>query len=154
MRNSPPCDALPDERLRLIATSYRRLTGKDLVVAQDADTLRQALWEAPRAIVAHGIENDPIFFYGNRLALQLFEMDFATFVRLPSRCSAEPVEQAARTRLLERVTRQGYVDDYCGVRITASGKRFMIAAATVWNLRDEAGDYGGQAATFSDSRKL
>ncbi len=96
----------------------------------------------------------PGFFYGNRLALQLFEMDFAAFTRLPSRLSAEPLERDARARLLERVAQQGYVEDYSGVRISGSGQRFMIAAATVWNLADEDGCYRGQAAVFPEWEPL
>lgn len=156
MPNLPPSDAGLDERLRLIVTSYRRLTGRELVAGmwQDAASLRQALWEAPHAIVAHGTGDDPVFFYGNRLALQLFEMDFAAFTRLPSRLSAEPLERDARARLLERVAQQGYVEDYSGVRISGSGQRFMIATATVWNLADEDGCYRGQAAVFSEWEPL
>ncbi|HEX5364606.1 MAG TPA: MEKHLA domain-containing protein [Gallionella sp.] len=176
MRSSPPSDPALDERLRLIVDSYRRLTGKELLdpqaatfvgaasaamaslhdggIAAEAAPTKQALWEAPRAIVAHGTEDDPVFFYGNRLALELFDMDFAAFTRLPSRYSAEPLERAERARLLERVTQRGYVDDYAGVRIGASGKRFTINAATVWNLLDEAGKLHGQAATFSDWQPL
>ncbi|HEX5338761.1 MAG TPA: MEKHLA domain-containing protein [Gallionella sp.] len=152
MQSLPPSDAALDERLRLIVASYRRLTGKHLIadVPQEAAGLRQAVWEAPCAILAHGTEDDPVFFYGNRMALQLFEMGFEEFARLPSRCSAEPLERAERARLLARVTQQGYVDDYSGVRIASSGKRFVINAATVWNLVDEAGNYCGQAATFTD----
>ncbi|HXU93778.1 MAG TPA: MEKHLA domain-containing protein [Gallionella sp.] len=110
--------------------------------------LRSALWEAPRAIVAHGTEADPVFFYGNRLALQLFEMSFEEFARLPSRLSAEPLAQEARVKLLEKVVKQGYVDGYSGMRIASSGRRFMISDCTVWNLVDEAGAVHGQAATF------
>ena len=69
-------------RLVLIAESYRRLTGRPLVAA--AGNLGE-LWTAPRVVVAHGTEADPVFFYGNRLALELFELDFAAFTRLPSR---------------------------------------------------------------------
>lgn len=136
--------------MRLIVDSYRRLTGKPLLDAEPSNdtALRLALWNAPRAIVAHGTEADPVFFYGNRLALELFEMSFEDFARLPSRYSAEPLEREARARLLGRVTQQGYVDDYAGVRIAASGKRFMIEAATVWNLIDDAGGLHGQAAVF------
>ena len=50
--------------------------------------------------------------------------------------------------LMESVARQGFVDDYSGVRISGGGRRFMITDATVWNLVDEAGVYHGQAATF------
>jgi len=150
MPSLPPSDARLDERLRLIVESYRRLTGKSLLdnVPSDIAALRAAVWNAPRAIVAHGTEDDPIFFYGNRLALQLFEMSFDEFARLPSRASAEPLAQEARVKLLEKVTRQGYVDDYSGMRIAKSGRRFMITDTTVWNLADENGLLHGQAAVF------
>lgn len=136
--------------MRLIVASYQRLTGKALCddIPSDTDGLRDTVWSAPRAIVAHGTEEDPRFFYGNRLALQLFEMGFDEFTRLPSRLSAEPLAQEARVRLLEKVAQQGYVDGYSGMRIAKSGKRFMIADTTVWNLSDEHGQHQGQAAVF------
>lgn len=153
MPSSKPSDSVPIERLRLIAESYQRLTDKPLIgeVSADGEALRRALWEAPRAIVAHGTEADPIFFYGNRLALQLFEMSFEEFARLPSRLSAEPLALEAREKLLEKATRQGYVDGYSGMRIAKSGRRFMITDCTVWNLADEAGALHGQAAVFVPS---
>lgn len=136
--------------MRLIVSSYQRLTGKALIdnVPSDIAALRAAMWNTPRAIVAHGIEDDPIFFYGNRLALQLFEMSFGEFVCLPSRLSAEPVAQEAREKLLNKVTQQGYVDNYSGMRIAGSGTRFMITQTTIWNLVEENGLYRGQAAVF------
>lgn len=142
-----------EDTLRLIVESYQRLTGKPLLehllpCRGNDNELRTALWEAPRAIVAHGTEADPIFFYGNRAALQLFEMSEDEFARLHSRLSAEPMAQEARVKLLEKVSRQGYVDGYSGMRIAKSGRRFMITDTTVWNLLDEAGGYHGQAAVF------
>ena len=146
MPSSRPSDA----KLRLIVESYQRLTGKPLipVVPFDTDEFRTALWNAPRAIVAHGTEADPIFFYGNRMALDAFAMTKEEFTLLPSRLSAEPMAQEARVKLLEKVTQQGYVDGYSGMRIAKSGRRFMIVDATVWNLLDEAGVHHGQAAVF------
>lgn len=85
------------------------------------------------------------------MALQLFEMSFDEFTLLPSRLSAEPPGQEARVKLLDKVTRQGYVDGYSGIRIAKSGKRFMITDTTVWNLADEGVLYG-QAATFIESK--
>jgi hypothetical protein len=76
-------------------------------------------------------------------------MSEEAFARLPSRLSAEPLAQDMRVKLLEKVTQQGYVDGYSGVRIASSGKRFMITDTTVWNLVDAAGGYHGQAAVFS-----
>lgn len=134
-----------DARLALIAESYQQLTGKQLLEAFDP----QAMWSAPCAIVAHGTEDDPVFFYGNQAALRVFGMSFAEFTSLPSHLSAEPLERQARARLLERVTTEGFVDDYSGMRIAGNGNRFMITDATVWNLIDAAGVQHGQAATFA-----
>ena len=92
MNDVPPDAALNDARLALIAGSYHRLTGKSLLEVFDP----LSMWYAPCAIVAHGTEDDPVFFYGNHLALQLFEMSFAEFVRLPSRLSVEPLGREAR----------------------------------------------------------
>lgn len=131
-----------------IADSYERLTGKPLV--EGGGDVVETLWSAPLAIVAHGTEADPIFFFGNRTALALFEMDFDDFTRLPSRLSAEPLLREERAHLLERVTRDGIITDYAGVRISATCKRFRIANAAVWNLTDGYGAPAGQAAAFSD----
>lgn len=131
-----------------IAESYLRLTGVPLVVPA-ADVVG-ALWSAPIAVVAHGTESDPIFFFGNRTALGLFEMTFEDFTRLPSRFSAEPLARDERSRLLDRVTRDGWINDYEGVRISATGKRFRISNAAVWNLTDSCGNALGQAAAFAN----
>lgn len=141
-----------DKRLALIADSYRRLLGQDLLIA--GENLAEAMWFAPRVIVAHGTEADPVFFYGNRMALEAFEMSFADFTRLPSRFSAEPLAREERARLLARVSRDGYIDDYAGVRISATGQRFRIAQAVVWNLIDADGVVHGQAASFTNWQPL
>lgn len=137
--------ALHDARLRLIAQSYQNLTGKALLKTSFSP---DSMWDAPQAIVAHGTQNDPVFFYGNRRALELFGMSWAEFIRLPSRLSVEPEASDARTVLMETVTRQGFVEGYSGMRITKNGTRFMIRNATIWNLVDAQGVYYGQAATF------
>ena len=108
-----------------------------------------ALWAAPIAIVAHGVETDPVFFFGNRRALAVFDTDVARFIGMPSRLSAETPLQAERRALLDRVARHGFIDDYAGTRISATGRRFQIERAIVWNLVDGAGERHGQAATFS-----
>ena len=52
--------------------------------------------------------------------------------------------------LLAAVTACGFIDDYSGVRISKTGRRFKIARATVWNLLTEDGRPGGQAAMFNE----
>ncbi len=142
--HSPDLTTELSYKLMLISESFHRLTGRPLL----DDALPESLWSAPRVIVAHGTEADPVFFYGNRMALDVFEMDFANFTQLPSRYSAEPMNRDERARLLERVSRDGYIDDYAGVRISATGQRFRIEQAVVWNLVDADGKLHGQAATF------
>lgn len=134
-------------RLCLIAESHERLTGRPL--APDTVDPTEALWIAPRVIVAHGTEADPIFFFGNRAALDRFETTLDAFTAMPSRLSAEPMLREERQALLDRVTRDGFIDDYSGIRISAGGRRFRIEQATVWNLIDAQGAIHGQAATFN-----
>lgn len=133
-------------KLDLIAQSYLRLTGRTLVTST-ADPA-SALWTAPRVIVAHGIQADPIFFFGNCAALDRFEVTLDAFTAMPSRLSAEPLLREERQALLDRVSRDGFIDDYSGIRVSATGCRFRIEQATVWNLIDEQGAIHGQAATF------
>lgn len=140
-------NAPSEQQLRLIAESHERLTGRQLV--ESGGDIRSTLWNAPAAVVAHGTEPDPIFFYGNAIALSLFELPFEQFTQLPSRLSAEPLHRDERARLLDRVTSDGFIDDYAGIRVSSTGGRFRIEQATVWNLVDPAGRLHGQAATFS-----
>jgi len=141
------------ERLALIAESFERLAGRPLVeLARNG--LEQAMWGAPRAIVAHGTEAEPLFFYGNRVALELFAMTAAEFIGLPSHRSAEPALREARAQMLAGLERSGIVNGYEGVRVAADGRRFAIAGAHVWNLVDGHGIRHGQAASFAEWRFL
>lgn len=133
----------------MLIASYRHLTGRDLVEAGGSPAAAaQRLYEAPFAVVSHDTAPDPLFNYANRRALALFEMPWEGFIGMPSRLSAEAPQREERERLLERVKKTGFIDDYRGVRITGKGRRFLIQGATVWNLYDAAGNYRGQAARF------
>ena len=137
------------EHAELLLQSYYRLTQKPLLTPTGVnENIGQMLYEAPCGLVSHTTDDDPIFNYANQTALRLFEMDWVSFTSLPSRQSAEHVVQEERKRLLARVSENGFIDDYRGVRISASGKRFMIEDATVWNMIDENDVYRGQAAVF------
>ena len=63
-------------------------------------------------------------------------------------CPPIPVSQAARDALMAKVTAQGFVDDYPSIRVSASGRRFVIEQTTIWNLVDDQGHYQGHAAKF------
>lgn len=133
----------------LILDSHVRLLGRPLMPAADGAGAAERLYRAPLAVLAHDARPDPVFFYANLAAQRLFEMPWHDLVRLPSRLSAEPLARDERQRLLDRVARHGCIDDYAGVRISATGRRFRIAGATVWNLLDAQGCLVGQAAAFA-----
>lgn len=137
-----------DSHARLLWSSYKRWTGRDLVELQPGISLREQLDTAPCIILSHGTEADPVLNYGNEAAKRLWEMDEEQFAKTPSRLTAEPMEREERERFFEQVTTNGYVDDYTGIRISRTGKRFYIKQATVWNLIGDDGIYHGQAATF------
>jgi hypothetical protein len=99
--------------------------------------------------VSHATEADPVFWFANRAAQALWEMDWEHFTRTPSRLSAEPDERATREALLRRAAERGYIEDYRGVRVSASGRRFAIEGVVLWDLTDERGVRSGQAATFA-----
>jgi hypothetical protein len=135
----------------LLIESFRRLTGRDLLPAGvDADETARRLYHAPFVVLSHDTAPDPVFTYANLTAQRLFEMPWARIVGMASRYSAEPLAREERQRLLARVASHGYIDDYSGVRVSGTGKRFLVRDATVWNLVDAAGQVLGQAATFAD----
>ena len=139
------------EHSQILLDSYRRFLGEELIdrsgsVAEQAERL----FAAPMVVVSHGIQDDPILNYGNQTALDLWQMSVQTLLQTPSRLTAEPVHREERARLMERTLRDGFVDDYSGIRITSTGRRFRIDQAFVWNLINPDGQRVGQAATFSD----
>ncbi|MEC4803359.1 MAG: MEKHLA domain-containing protein [Jaaginema sp. PMC 1080.18] len=135
---------------QLLCASFRRWTGRELLsVTGDLEVQAKQLFDAPFMVVSHGVETDPIFNYGNRQALELWELSWWEFTQLPSRKSAEPMLREKRQELLEQVASQGF-GTYSGVRISSTGKRFRIKEGLLWNLLDAQSRYCGQAATFSD----
>jgi hypothetical protein len=146
---SEPCtgNEYLGEQAELILSSLYRMTGRNLVDSGLPDTDRyRALFEAPLCVVSHNTEADPVFNYANKVALDLFEMKWGDFITLPSRLSAEPHTREERENLLARVRKYGFIEDYTGVRVSSSGKRFLVENSIVWNLIDENGTYRGQAA--------
>lgn len=143
-----------ERHLRLLLSSYKHWTGKEIIAPEAGQSIEEQLDESPLVVLSHGTEEDPVLNYGNRIARQLWEMDWDQFTSTPSRLTAEPMERKERERFFEAVTKNGWVDDYTGIRISSTGKRFYILKATVWNLLDEEGNYYGQAAAFSDYRYL
>lgn len=130
--------------------SFLRWTGRDLIERNGTvEEQAERLFAAPFVVVSHDTEPDPILNYGNRIALELWDMDWDAFSRTPSRLTAESENQAERERMLTQAATQGFIDDYRGVRISRTGRRFLVENALVWNVVDDAGKKIGQAATFA-----
>ncbi len=143
------------EHATLLLRCFAHLLGRELLEETQDDVERaRLLFEAPFFVASHDASADPILTYGNRCALELFEMPWDEFTITPSRFTAEEPNRAERAELLRRVTADGFIDDYSGVRISKHGQRFRIRRATVWNLTDSSGVHVGQAATFSAWQRL
>jgi hypothetical protein len=134
---------------QILLNSFRLRLGRELLPRCD-DPVVEAhhLFAAPFVVVSHGTQADPVLSYGNRLALDLWETDLPTLTQMPSRLTAEPVHRDERARLMARALRDGFVDDYQGIRISLTGRRFRIEQAIIWNLTTADGIPAGQAATF------
>ena len=146
-----------------LARSYLRVVGAELAPglsgeALSADTAaatalaHETLWNAPFCLLSHGTEDPyPVMNYGNVTGLAVFELSsWAQLTSMESRLTApDTVTRELREQLLARVRRHGYIDDYTGVRVSATGRRFEIRQATVWEvLCPDSGARLGQAATF------
>ena len=134
---------------QLIASSLKHRTGRDLLPGIISPLeLAEKVFHAPFVLVSHGTETDPVLNYGNAAALALWEMSWDELTRTPSRLTAEAPNREERARLLAAVTARGFIEDYSGIRIAKTGRRFRIAQATVWNLLGERSQPCGQAAMF------
>ncbi len=140
---------------QILIENFNQLLDKDLIAPVNTpEQLAQTLFNAPFVVVSHGTQADPILNYGNQMALQLWSISWNELVTTPSRLTAEPVNQYVRAQMLEQAAKQGYIDNYQGIRISRTGQRFLIEQAIIWNLTDEFGKKCGQAATFSDWKLL
>lgn len=139
-------------QVQLILDSYRHWFGEDLIDRSESpESQAGILFDAPMVVFSHGTEVDPIYNYGSRLGLELWERTWEELLQMPSRQSAEPAAQvqAERNELLASSRSYGFKTGFSGVRITKSGKRVRIEDVKLWDLLDPVGNYRGQAAVYS-----
>jgi hypothetical protein len=130
--------------------SFHRWMGVELLERQRSPAEQaHALFHAPFVVVSHGTGAEPILNYGNRAALELWEMTWEQLTSTPSHQTAEPANREERTRMLALADERGYFTGYRGIRISGTGRRFLVTEATVWNVVDQQSRRIGQAATFS-----
>ena len=129
---------------------------KQELIERTGTPLEQAerLFNSAFVVASHGTEDDPVLNYGNQAALDLWVMNWQQFTKTPSRLTAEPLNREERARMLEQARTQGYIPDYHGIRITSTGKRFLIEQAIIWNIHKPDTTIIGQGAAFSSWKLL
>lgn len=138
--------------IHLLATNFEKLLGRPFPIIGTAgvDVARRAYESEDYVILSHNTAQDPLFNYANKLAQKLWELGWEKFITMPSRLSAETIVREEREKLLAAVSQFGFIDNYQGIRIASTGKRFAIKNAVVWNLFDPTEKkYCGQAAMFN-----
>lgn len=128
----------------LLAMSFQRLLQRPLLEGATA----QALYQAPFPILSHDGAADPVLTYGNLAAQALWEMPWEKLTSMPSRLTAEPAHRDQRDAMFAQMRQKGVIENYAGVRISATGKRFEIQNAVIWTLFDAQGQKCGEAACF------
>ncbi|OED47928.1 hypothetical protein AB838_15090 [Rhodobacteraceae bacterium (ex Bugula neritina AB1)] len=130
----------------LMMTSFARLLERPLVDPATAE----ALYHAPFPVLSHSIDADPVLTYGNLAAQALWEMGWEQLTSMPSRLTAEPAHRSQRDAMFAEMRAKGFISNYAGVRISATGTRFEIRGAVIWPLLGAAGEKLGEAATFRE----
>jgi len=135
--------------IKNLLDSFERLTGKTIIERLNPELDYKAIQEGEFVLVSHNGAQDPILNFGNEFALNLWEMDWDSFTKTPSRKTAEVDLRESRQEMLEVAEHKGYFDKYEGIRISSSGKRFKIKDAIIWNVFNQEGVKIGQAAYFN-----
>ncbi|WP_419901748.1 MEKHLA domain-containing protein [Kiloniella sp.] len=149
------------QHAKRLVESFKLVTGGDLInipetpsLEPGSKSLAQQLFDASFVVVSHNGGSDPKLNYGNQVALDLWEMSWDDFIGTPSRQTAEVEYREDRAAMLEQARVKGYIDDYEGIRISSSGRRFKIESTIIWAVPAIGNDREGQAATFSKWRYL
>ncbi|CAL8464536.1 g4071 [Coccomyxa elongata] len=136
----------------ILVENHRRKVGSAILEDIEISEMAKALWEAPFAVLSHDkFENeDPVFTYANKAALDLFEATWDELVGMPSRKSAadEAEAQTDRNQILEAAAESGVIRNYTAWRQSLKGKRFQIKDATLFNLETPTEKKVGQATTI------
>lgn len=139
--------ALTEFLMHLLA-SYERVAGSPLLEATSRADLVRRMAQAPFVLLSHDTRPEPVYTFGNSLALQLWEMTWGEFTSMPSNRCAEPMHRDQREQFLKEVREQGIARGYSGVRISKTGRRFRIEDVTCWNITNDSGERIGQAACY------
>ena len=127
-----------------LARSFQHWTGRSFVEPGDETEIAARLFEHPSMVLS--LAEGPTYNYGNRRAMELFELDWHQILKMVGDESAEPEMQQERTEALREALRKGFISGYGGMRISSRGRRFRIEDGTLFAVLDEDGERCGVAA--------
>jgi MEKHLA domain len=142
------------EHVLLLFQNLKRWTGLDLIdkYGFSLDKLGEQVFNADFYLLSHDRAPDPILTYGNQQALKQWEVSWEELTTMHSRETAKPVDRVERAAMMARVKADNYINGYSGVRVSKTGKEFIISNGIVWNIFTANGDLYGQAAWFKEVR--
>ncbi|MEW2911555.1 MEKHLA domain-containing protein [Leisingera sp. JC11] len=146
MQTPGPENSYQSAHAELLLRSFEQATGRALLDNADAE----ALYRAPFPVLSHNTAADPVLTYGNLAAQALWEMGWEQLTSMPSRLTAEPAHREQRDAMFAEMRAKGFIGNYAGVRISASGRRFEIQGAVIWPLLGLDGKKLGEAASFRE----
>jgi MEKHLA domain len=103
-------------------------------------------------ILSHGMQDDPIYNYGNCAALELFDQTLETLCQTPSRYSTVESLMEDREQLIRKINDVGYGTILNAVRTTPKGKLFVIQKIWIWHVYHDNGRRIGLAALYDRSQ--
>ncbi len=148
MIRSPWLNSKNNRIVRLILNSHEQAFNYPLLKKQSDMQNSKNLFSQQLVILAHDNSKDPILVYANALALKLWEKTWEEMIGMPSRLTAPEEEQKQREIAIKNALNKISITNYEGIRITSTGKLFLIKKAKIWKIWDEQSQTFGQAASF------
>ncbi len=153
MTNFPWLNPETIKLVHLLLNSHQKAFGYPLFVNSSEKKSElinnEKLFSLGIVVMAHDTAKDPILNYSNALALHIWERTWSEMIGMPSRLTAPSEERSKRARAMENALLKNSISNYQGIRISSTGKRFLIRKARVWKIWDEHNNAYGQAAAFS-----
>jgi len=144
--------------ISILNSCLQKLSGKGIYermgLSAETSTYLEVCQNKRFALISHTTEMDPIFNYGNEAVLNAFARSYDELCVIPSRLSAVAGtdDHHLRTKLMHKVTNDGYVEGASGIRIRGDRQFLRFVDAVVWNCHDENGEYYGQACFFDTDK--
>lgn len=103
-------------------------------------------------ILSHGTQPDPIYNYGNRASLILFDQTLENLCKTASRYSTVESLMEDREQLIQQINSVGHGTISNAIRTTTKGKLFVMETIWIWHVYHPDGRRIGLAALYDRSK--